>query len=75
MFKLISHYLLINKIRILFDCMKREDNLEEELVNNLIEGTVKMLFDNLIEYGVKKIRQKAPEWKEKFQNWKNKYSY
>jgi hypothetical protein len=34
--------------------MKREDNLEEESVNNLIEGTVKMLFDNLIEYGVKK---------------------
>ena len=75
MFKLISHYLLINKIRILFDGMKLEDNLEEELVNNLIEGTVKMLFDNLIEYGVKKIRQKAPEWKETFQNWKNKYFY
>lgn len=55
--------------------MKLEDNLEEELVNNLIEGTVKMLFDNLIEYGVKKIRQKAPEWKETFQNWKNKYFY
>ena len=75
MFKLISHYLLINKLRILFDGMKLEDNLEEELVNNLIEGTVKMLFDNLIEYGVKKIRQKAPEWKETFQNWKHKYFY
>lgn len=66
MFKLISQYLLINKIRIFFDGMKLEDNPEEELVSNLIEGTVKMLFDNLIEYGVKKIRQKAPEWKEKF---------
>ncbi len=75
MFKLISHYLLINKIRILFDDMKLEENHEEELVNNLIEGTVKMLFDNLIEYGVKKIKQKTPEWKEKFLNWKNNYFY
>ena len=55
--------------------MKREDNLEEELVNKLIEGTVKMLFDILMEYGVKKIRKKVPEWKEKFQNWKNEYFY
>ena len=75
MFKFISHNLLINKIRVLFDGMKLEDNPEEELVNNLIERTIKMLFDNLIEYGVKKIRQKAPEWKETFQNWKNKYFY
>ncbi len=73
MFKLINHYLLINKIRIFLDDMKREDNLEEELVNKLIKGTVKMLFDILMEYGVKKIRKKAPEWKEKFQNWKNEY--
>ena len=55
--------------------MKPEKNLEEELENNLIEGTVKLLFDNLIEYGIKKIIQKAPEWSEKFQNWKNKYFY
>ncbi len=53
MFKLINHYLLINKVRILLDDMKREDNLEEELVNKLIERTVKMLFDILMEFSKK----------------------
>jgi hypothetical protein len=55
--------------------MKSEEPPEEELVNNLIEGTVKLLFETFIEYGMKKIKQKAPEWKKKFQDWKNKYFY
>ena len=55
--------------------MSKKDDLEEELSNKLIEGTTKLLFDNLIEYGIKKIIQKAPEWSEKFQNWKKKYFY
>ena len=58
MFKLISHYLVINKITILLNDIRQEDNLEEELVNYLIEGTVKILFDNLIEYGAKKLKEK-----------------
>lgn len=55
--------------------MSEKEDLEEELSQNLIEGATKLLFDNFFEYGIKKIIQKAPEWNEKFQNWKKKYFY
>lgn len=75
MFKLTNGDLLINKIKIIFNVMRREDNPKEESGYNLIEGAAKLLSDNLIEYGFKKIRQKAPEWKKKFNKWIDKYFY
>ena len=52
--------------------MTPEDELEKELSNNLIESFSK-LIGNLIDYGIKKIKQKTPDWSEKYRDWKKKY--
>ncbi len=46
MFTFKSLYLLFNKIRILFDGMKREDNPEEELVNKSILDSLLFIKEN-----------------------------
>ncbi len=49
--------------------MESNNDLENDLVNNLFNGAIKLLFENLIEYGVNKIIEKAPVIRERFQNW------
>ncbi len=49
-----------------------EENPEEKLVNNLQNGIFNVFSENLIEYGMDKINQYYPIWKEQLQNYKEK---
>ncbi|KKK66109.1 hypothetical protein LCGC14_2967410, partial [marine sediment metagenome] len=49
-----------------------EENPEEKLINNLQNGIFDVFRDNLIEYGIDKIKQYYPIWKEQWQKWKEK---
>ncbi len=48
---------------------KKEPTPEEEFIDSIKKELIDVVLKNTLEYGIKKFKQKLPEWKEKFQNW------
>ena len=52
---------------------KNEHTPEEKYFENIKNEVRDVILNNTIEYALNKFKEMLPEWREKFQNWKNKY--